>query len=151
MKKKAAQEVLLIIIFLLACSPVSFSAVQDPHSPQGASSGHSNPLVEEMITLDKTFRDVVSAVALGEGETVHRALESMHGTMERTHKAVHAGTVKVPKHAHRTKEFIKLDKKFHRDLETLDRAARKNNQQKMLSLTKKLLDGCVDCHRTFKK
>jgi cytochrome c556 len=116
-----------------------------------ASAGHSdNPLVEEMEKLDVVFREVVSGVSLGDGARVHQALESMHGTMEKTHEGVHYGTVKVPKNAARVKEFVDWDKKFHAKLEALSLAAHKNDQQVMLKLTKELLDGCVQCHRTFR-
>jgi hypothetical protein len=116
-----------------------------------APAGHrDNPLVEEMEKLDAVFREAVSGVSLGNGARVHQALEAMHGTMEKTHEGLHHGTVKVPKNAAWVKEFVDLDKKFHTKLETLSMAAQKNDQQAMLKLTKELLDGCVQCHLTFR-
>lgn len=109
-----------------------------------------NPLIEEMVKLDAVFREVVSGVALGDGARVHQALEAMRGAMEKTHEGVHHGTVKIPKNSGRVKEFVELDKKFHAKLDTLATAAHKNDQQAMLKLTKELLDGCVQCHRTFR-
>jgi len=114
-----------------------------------ASTGN-NPLIEEMVKLDAVFREVVSGVALGDGARVHQALEAMHGAMEKTHEGVHHGTVKIPKNSGRVKEFVELDRKFHAKLDTLAAAAHKNDQQAMLKLTKELLDGCVQCHRTFR-
>ena len=111
----------------------------------------TNPLIEEMVILDNVFRKVVSAVALGDGALVHKALESMHGAMEKTHEGVHAGTVTLPKNNDRMKEFVKLDVKFHEKLEALAQAGERNDQKKMLSLTKQLLDRCVECHRTFRQ
>lgn len=110
----------------------------------------SSALVEEMVVLDRVFRDVVSAVALGDGTTVRSALTSMHGTMEKTHEAVHVGTVSLRKNPGRLKEFVELDKTFHARLESLTHAAKKNDQNAMLSLTKELLDRCVGCHREFR-
>ena len=103
------------------------------------------------MTLDTVFRDVVSAVALGDNERVHQSLESMHGTMEKTHKGVHEGSVVIPKNANHVKEFEKMDREFHERLESLATAAHSNDQKKMLRLTKQLLDGCVQCHRMFRK
>lgn len=120
------------------------------HGHGDATHGH-NALIEEMQILDHAFQQVVSAVSLGDGAKVSEALESMHGTMEKTHEAVHEGAVRIPKNAHRQKEFVKMDKEFHRNLERLAEAGKKNDQAKMLSLTKKLLDGCVNCHRDFRK
>jgi hypothetical protein len=110
-----------------------------------------NPLIEEMRTLDVAFRDIVSAVAIGDGRRVNKSIDSLHGLRERTHKAVETGMIRLPRNQHRLKEFLKLDERFHTELELLSKAAHKNNQRKMLILTKKLLDGCVNCHRVFKR
>jgi hypothetical protein len=123
------------------------------HEPPKAPEHQSgpNPLVEEMVTLDAAYRDVVSAVALGNSAGVHRALEAMHGTMEKTHEGVRAGTVTIPRNASRIKDFVKMDKAFHEKLEAHDRAALRSNQKEMLRTTKLLLDGCVQCHQMFRK
>ncbi|TAN43922.1 MAG: hypothetical protein EPN22_08510 [Nitrospirae bacterium] len=125
------------------------AATAGNHEHKAVASG-ANPLVEEMIILDGVFREVVSAVALGDSERVHKALHSMHGTMEKTHEGVHHGTVKIPKNSHRVKEFVKMDKQFHHELEALAHAAHKNDTKKMTALTQKLLAGCVSCHKTFR-
>jgi hypothetical protein len=44
-----------------------------------------------------------------------------------------------------------MDKEFHLNLERLAEAGSSNDQGKMLSLTKTLLEGCVNCHRDFRK
>ncbi len=110
-----------------------------------------NPLIEEMNALDGVFRDIVSGVALNDGPRVQAAVEKMHGTMEKTHEGVRTGTVILRKNGERLNEFIEQDKQFHRTLEDLAVAARKNDSPAMVSLTKKLLDGCVQCHREFRK
>ncbi|MDH4163888.1 MAG: hypothetical protein OEW15_14550 [Nitrospirota bacterium] len=120
------------------------------HGAPAASKGGGNPLIEEMQILDGVFRDVVSAVSLGDGQRVYHALHSMHGTMEKTHEGVHHGTVKLTKNADKLETFVKMDKEFHGELENLAAAAKKNDQQKMLTITKGLLDGCVRCHGMFK-
>ena len=116
----------------------------------GSASQSGNPLIDEMVKLDAAFREVVSAVAVSDGTRVHRALESLHGAMEKTHEGVHQGTVKIPKNAGRIKEFVAMDKAFHAKLETLDEASRKNDEKAMVKLTKEVLDGCVRCHSTFR-
>ena len=111
----------------------------------------ANPLLEEMVQLDAVFRDVVSAVAVGDGKRVRAALETMHGAMEKTHEGVHHGTVKLRKNADRLNEFVKMDKDFHKKLERLAHVAHDNDQAAMLELTRELLDDCVTCHRDFRK
>jgi hypothetical protein len=142
-------------LLVLASVPRPACAEQAVHSHGSpAASSHqsgANPLIAEMMTLDTVYRDVVSAVALGDGPRVHRALESMHGTMEKTHEGVHSGTVTIPRNAARIEDFMKMDKKFHEKLDSLARAALRNNQKEMLRTTKLLLDGCVQCHQLFRK
>ena len=103
-----------------------------------------------MMTLDRAFRDIVSAVSLGDTDAVHKALEPMHGTMEKTHEGIHAGTVTVRKNADHLTEFKSMDLAFHAKLEALDRAAHHKNQKEMLRITKQLLDDCVQCHTKFR-
>jgi hypothetical protein len=151
MKNTARSLTLIVILFLFGGYPVVAQENHTHHTGSGAHSTGTNPLIEEMVTLDGVFRDVVSAVVLGQGAQVHKALESMHGTMEKTHEGVHAGTVTLPKNSERMTEFVKMDKQFHEKLEALAHAGQHNDQEEMLSLTKQLLDRCVQCHQLFRK
>ena len=143
----------LVIAAAVALSLPAFGG-SDPDEKHHHAGEHKhehggNPLIEEMVKLDEVFRDVVSGVAMGDGRRVHEALESMHGTMEKTHEGVRHGTVTLRKNAGRMKEFVEQDKQFHAKLEDLARAAHKNDGNAMLALTKDLLDRCVKCHRDF--
>jgi cytochrome c556 len=123
----------------------------DENHVKGSQAPASNPLIEEMRTLDSAFRDIVSAVAIDDTVKVQAALQSVtDSSMEKTHEGMIAGTVILPKNMSRRKEFIERDKKFHEKLAALDRAARRNNQREMLRITKQLLDWCVQCHQRFK-
>lgn len=110
-----------------------------------------SPLKDEMQTLNAVFQQVVTAVSLGDGEAVTRALHAMHGKEEKTAEALHSGAARPPKNADRLDEFERLDGKFHGNLDLLASAARKNDRQKMLALTKRLLDACVECHSAFRR
>lgn len=137
------------ITAVLAATPFVAGAVD--HSQHKASSpADSGALVEEMRALDAVFREVVSAVALGDGNRVHHALESMHGKMEKTQEDLHSGKVSLRKNASKAAEFEKMDKDFHAKLEALGKAAHKGDGKGMTELTKKLLDGCVSCHKKFR-
>lgn len=155
MKRSFYGRIMVVLtVALFAGIPSIFStgyAMHPQESGPSASGTEENPLIEEMIILDSAFREVVSAVAMGDGERVHKALHAMHGTMEKTHAGVHEGKVRIPKNADRQEEFVRMDVEFHRDIEGLAEAGMKNDQEKMLTLTKKLLDGCVNCHNTFRK
>lgn len=110
-----------------------------------------NPLVEEMRLLDSSFKEIISAVVVGSGARVHKAIEALHGSMEKTQEAIRSGEVKIPKNPGRVKEFVALDREFHSNLEKLAHSAEAENRPKMLLHTKKLMDGCIRCHNTFKK
>jgi hypothetical protein len=145
--------ILLSAILLLAGSPTfvfSQPPAQSPAPLAASAQSGANPLIEEMIVLDRSFRDIVSAVSLGKTDAVHTALESMHGTMEKTHKRAEAGLVIVRKNADRIKEFKSMDSAFHAKLEALDRATHHKNQKEMLRITKQMLEGCVQCHTKFR-
>jgi len=154
MKKRGKKIAAGLLLLVMAAVPAAYAAMHEGHDHSkmhAAADNGPNPLIEEMVQLDEVFRAVVSGVALGDNERVHAALESMHGAMEKTHEGIHAGTVKTPKNPAKVKEFLKMDKEFHAKLETLAHTALKNDQKKMLLLTKQLLDGCVSCHQMFRK
>lgn len=153
------QKLAVLLVMLFLGSLPGILSAQDEHSlhhhaPKSAATSKTegpNPLISEMRILDGVFREVVSAVSLGDGEAVHKALGAMHGTMEKTHEGVHSGAVRIPKNADRLEEFVKMDKDFHNNLEALAHAAHMNNRKSMADLTKKLLDGCLNCHQFFRK
>ncbi|OGP94001.1 MAG: hypothetical protein A2V53_02290 [Deltaproteobacteria bacterium RBG_19FT_COMBO_56_10] len=146
MKKTAFLKAAAVSALLISATPVVAGSADHSHH-EAAGSG---ALIEEMKALDAVFREVVSAVALGDGHRVHQALESMHGRMEKTQEALHKGEVKLRKNASKMAEFEKMDKEFHANLESLAGAANKGDRQNMTVVAKKLLDGCVACHNQFR-
>lgn len=139
--------VALLSALLLATATIALSA---EHSHKHKHSGSGKELIEEMRALDAAFREIVSAVAVGDGHRAAVAIEGMHGKMEKTQEALGRGEVRLRKNASRLKEFERMDKEFHEGLASLGRAAHSGDSQKMAALTKKLLDGCVSCHAVFR-
>ena len=140
---------------VITAAPAVFAGPHEGHDHRamhyGGHDGGINPLIEEMRQLDKVFSDIVSGVALGDGARVRAAVESLHGSMEKTHEGLHAGKVTIAKNPKRVNDFVRMDKEFHGRLEMLAHAADRNNQRRMLTLTKQLLEGCVSCHQTFRQ
>jgi len=143
--KKSAAE-------LYKGAAVDTKAKEQAALPPAAASSQQpdSALIQEMAALDNAFREIVSSVAVGSGERVIKAIEPMHGTMEKTQEAVKSGAVKIRKNQNKTATFIKMDKDFHTNLEVLVAASKKNNQKLMAATTKKLLDGCIACHQMFR-
>lgn len=154
MRYRTRHLILFSAILLLAGIPTLAFSQQPAHSPHplhaATVQSGANPLIEEMMVLDRAFRDIVSAVSLGDTDAVHRALEPLHGTMEKTHAGVRAGSVTIRKNAARITEFKSMDFAFHAKLEALGRAAHRKNKKEMLRITKLLLEGCVQCHTKFR-
>ncbi|MBI4949777.1 MAG: cytochrome c [Deltaproteobacteria bacterium] len=153
MKNLLKFAVLIIVALFLTTSRAY--AVEPDHGDHKrhdqAAVTTANALIDEMRALDAAFRDIVSGVAVNDGHKVLLAIETLHGSMEKTRHALHAGEVKLSRNPHKMKEFEKFDKEFHGELEALARAAERDDRKVMASLTKKLLDGCVRCHGEFRK
>lgn len=147
------RKILFATLLGMALLLKSFPTPAEPDHPHSHPSAgvKNNPLLEEMAILDEVFREVVSAVSLGEGERVRAALEKMHGVMEKTHAGVHEGEVVLRRNGGRMAEFVALDRAFHGRLEELVEAGEANDWKRMLSLTQELLGRCVECHRTFRE
>jgi cytochrome c556 len=143
----------LLSSFLMGLPEIAFSE-RDYHNLQSRGSSTlsgPSPLIEEMTTHDSAYANIVTAVALGDREQMHKAIASMRVTMQKTVEGVRSGTVTLPKNTPRVKEFIEMERKFHDKLDALDRAAHHNNQREMQRITNQLLSACVQCHQTFRK
>jgi cytochrome c556 len=151
MKRRPIQIAVLTLALLVF--PAVLLAVHEHHGamePAAELDTGMTPLIEEMLRLDEAVMQIASAVAVGDGDRVVVALEPVHGTMEKTHEGVRGGTVKLSRNADRMEEFMAMDKAFHEEIEKLEKAARKNDVDTMLTQTKKMLDGCVGCHKMFR-
>ncbi len=135
-----------ISLLMLLCAAITAHAETGKTLP-------ANPLIEEMRLLDNVYASIVNAVALNNPVEVLEAIERLEtsGAMEKTASALSAGAIKTPKNSDKLADFTRFDKEFHANLASLAKAARAKDQPRMLSFTKKLLDGCVKCHRTYRK
>lgn len=112
-----------------------------------------NPLLVEMMMLNKAYRDIVSAVAIEDSPAIVKAIEGLEASAvaKMTEEGLETGKIKTPKNPDKLKEFKRMDAEFHKNLGALAAAAKENKQPKIRLLTKKLLDGCVKCHSQFRK
>jgi len=151
--KQIIQMTLLcsVVILSVAVGSVFGQTSNRPPTYSQPASPTQNPLLEEMTTHDKAFGIIVTAVAIGDSEKVHSAIETMRSSIEKTRTGVQAGTVTLPKNAPRFKDFLEMEQKFQNKLDALDRAALHHNQREMLRITNMLLSACVKCHQMFRK
>ena len=148
------KSLVLPVIFAVcaALSLVAYDSMAGDGHPQIAETdGLEGALLDEMRTLDMVFRDIVSNVAIGNSAGVIETLDHMHGKKEKTEEALHARRLHLPKNPDKVVLFKKLDGEFHADLRMLERAARKDEQAKMVAITQRLLARCAACHETFRQ
>lgn len=148
--KLAGLAIVALTLMTSGADSAEHNHANHKHSEKKATAS-ANPLIEEMRALDAAFREIVSGVAVGNGHRVLSAIETLHGSMEKTRHALHAGEIKLPRNPQKIKEFEKFDKEFHGELEALAKAAEKGDGKMMASFTKRLIDGCVMCHGEFRK
>lgn len=111
-----------------------------------------NLIQKEMIALDSAFKVTVDAIVLNEPGRILPAFEETNELRVQVERAVKGRTrIVLPKNQKRFREFVRLDDKFHRDLELLLKAAGKKNVAAVQRQTHRLLDACVRCHRIFRK
>ncbi|MCL4477395.1 MAG: hypothetical protein M1508_14435 [Nitrospirae bacterium] len=121
--------------------------------PASAEQQESKNLIQkEMIALDGALKVTVDAIVLNEPERIVPAFQEANRIREQVEHTIKSGAkIVLPKNQKRFKEFVRLDNKFHRDLELLLKAAGKNNMGVVQRQTHRLLDACVRCHRIFRK
>ena len=139
------RSLFLSVFFVAAFSAVGIAA--------GVEQQGSRDLIQkEMIALDSAFKVTVDAIVLNEPGRILPAFEETNELRVQVERAVKGGTrIVLPKNQKRFREFVRLDNKFHRDLELLLKAAGKKNVAAVQRQTHRLLDACVRCHRIFRK
>ena len=132
------------ILFLL----VSFSGIGIAGEVQES----GNLVQKEMIALDSAFKTTIDAIVLNEPGRIGPAFDEVNSIREQVEHAVeHKVRITLPRNQKRFKEFVRLDNKFHHELQVLLKAAKKNKMRVVQKQTHRLLDACVRCHAIFRK
>jgi len=142
----------LVAVLVVASVPlVVFAAA--PEAAPASPAGGNYLLLNEMMLVNKAYRDIVSAVAIEDSSAVVTAIEKMDKsqTVQMTRDALKAGKITTPKNPDKMKEFERMDRDFHKNLERLLGYAKTDNRPKIRYATKKLLDDCIQCHERFRK
>lgn len=114
--------------------------------------GSQNLIQKEMVALDSALKATIDAIVLNEPGRIALAFDEVNKIRAEVEHAVKDGAkITLPKNQKRLREFVRLDNKFHRELEILLKAAKKNKMGVVRSQTHRLLDACVRCHMIFRK
>jgi hypothetical protein len=137
-------RILFGVLFLLVSSVSVGTAEENQESP--------NLVQREMIALDSAFKTTVDSIVLNEPGRIGPAFNEVNKIREQVEHAVeHREKITLPRNQKRFREFVRLDNKFHHELEVLLKAAKKNKMRVVQKQTHRLLDACVRCHTIFRK
>ncbi|HUO77344.1 MAG TPA: hypothetical protein VMU21_07170 [Thermodesulfovibrionales bacterium] len=137
-------RILFGVLFLL----VSFISIGIAEENQES----RNLIQREMIALDSALKTTIDSLVLDEPGRIGPAFDEVDKIREQVEYAVeHKVRITLPRNQKRFKEFVRLDNKFHHELQTLLKAAKKNKMGVVQKQTHRLLDACVRCHAIFRK
>lgn len=135
----------IFAVAFIAVSSLSIAIAAERQEPQ-------NLVLKEMIPLNNAFKETMDAVVLNQPERIAPAFEDVRKVREEVEDAVKKGAlIRLPRNQKRFKEFVRLDDKFHIELETLLHAAKGREMRVVQRQMHKLLDFCVRCHAIFRK
>lgn len=109
-------------------------------------------IMKEMAALDKAFKITVDAVILNQPDKIVPAFAEVQSIREQVEQAVKdKKKITLPKNQNKFKAFLRLDHRFHREVEAMVRAAKKKRMRAVNRQTHNLLTMCVRCHDIFRK
>lgn len=127
-----------------------FAAWSSSATAQDTKTTADNPIKAEMRLLNNAFNNLINSLILNNPKAVEEPFHEVHRAKANTEKALERGDVRLPKNNDKIKQFIKMDKEFHENMEILIEASQKGNTEKMQEITHKLLNGCIGCHNKFR-
>ena len=136
-------RILFWVLFLLVCFISIGTAEENQES--------GNLIQREMVALDSALKTTIDAIVLNEPKRIGPAFDEVNKTREQVEHAAEHKAITLPRNQKRFKEFVRLDNKFHHELEILLKAAQKNKMRIVQKQTHRLLDACVRCHAIFRK
>jgi len=114
--------------------------------------GGMSLLKQEMLACEETFEAIINALIFDNMEVIGATIPSLQKAREKVEKAIRAGEkITLAKNQDQFAEFMKLDDRFHKELNVLLEAAENGHKKVAEEQTHKLLDSCVACHQKFRK
>jgi hypothetical protein len=124
------------------------SAGHDPRGADCATLTGDNPVQTEMRQLECALQRAVVAIGRDELASIAHDLHVVHAAREETERAL-AGGAWQPARGH-VEGFVALDEAFHRELESLVRAARAGDHGGSASALGRALAACQGCHAAYR-
>ena len=127
-----------------------FAALSSSATAQDTKTTADNPIKAEMRLLNDAFHNLINSLILNNPKAVEEPFHAVHRAKANTEKALERGDVRLPKNNDKIKQFIKMDKEFHENMEILIEASRKGDMNKVQKTAHELLNGCIGCHNKFR-
>ena len=140
----------ILIIIVVGVFGVCF--VGNSAMGQMESQGGMNVLRGEMMALEEAFETIIDAVIFDNMELIKPQIPPFHEARKMFEEAIRTGQkIELPKNQDWFEEFVKLDNKFRRKFEALEKAAEAGKKKVVKDQIHKLFDACVVCHERFRK
>ncbi len=137
-------RIFCIILAVFMCSG-SVSANEEKQEPE-------NLLLKEMAAIDRAFKATIDGLVLNQPDKIAPAYDEVQKIREQMEQAVKEGRkITLPKNQSMYAAFLKIDRRFHRDVEILLDAAKGNRRKLVYRQTYRLLNMCIRCHAVFRK
>ena len=140
----------ILIIIVVGVFGVCFvgNSALGQTEPQGG----MNVLRGEMLALEEAFETIIDAVIFDNMQLIEPFIPPFHIGREKLDEAMSTGQkIELPKNQDRFEEFVKLDNKFCKEFEALEKAAEAGKTKVVKDQIHKLFDACVVCHKRFRK
>ena len=136
-------KIYILIVAVLAAWSSSATA-------QDTKATTDNPIKAEMRLLNNAFNNLINSLILNNPKAIEEPFHKVRKAKSNTEKALERGDVRLPKNNDKIKQFIKMDKEFHENMEILIEASRKGDMNKVQKTAHELLNGCIGCHNKFR-
>lgn len=142
-----------LIMILKVFFPFLVLVLFSGESMAGAESHEPQNLIQrEMMALDRALAVTIDAIVINDLGRIPPAFDEVHRMREQVEYAVKSHSIiTLPRNQKRFKEFVRLDNKFHHELEILLQGAKNKKMRVVQRQTHRLLDACVRCHSIFRK
>lgn len=126
------------------------STAGGPPAAEAAPAAAQNPVQHEMLLLTAALSNALSGIGRGDVSGIRHDLHRVHTAKDATSASIRDGGYKPPRGADQLERFVELDEAFHKHLERLVAASRKNDVPAAAEALADAVRGCHGCHAEFR-
>ncbi|TYB35104.1 MAG: cytochrome c [Flexistipes sinusarabici] len=104
-------------------------------------------LIKEMVKLETDMQELLSCLAKGQSKQAEETAMSIYQSFIMKQELSKKQLEKLPKLL--PKDFVQLDRNFHKNAKQLAEAAGQNNFESAMNIYNQMTSACVTCHKNF--